>query len=393
MSKHWDTHENLYKLYIKDGLSISKIAQLYNCGKTNINNKLKKHGIKSRSSGDAAKMIHEYKWDNFENLSKLYINKKLSSYQIANIYNVSNNVILRKLKKHKIKIRTSNEYDIPEPTSYKWDTYDNLKHKYVELRMSLNSIAKLYNVSAWTISNRLKKHKIAIRSSAESIKLSCCVPKWANFHNLYNKYCNDKMSTTDIASLYNVTHRTVVRWLKEHNIKLRTWKEANAVYNNNRIESYHWNQKDNLYNKYVIKQMSATQIASLYDVSSQNILNRLREHNIPIRSRSEQSKLTSIRPEVKEKMAIAMNNKRKVSKLQELFYSLLTDINIKHYREYNDGPDDLELKIGGWNFDCRIHLKKHQLKKTIANLGNTLVTGWFLYTRLSKRCWNENTSG
>ena len=47
----------------------------------------------------------------------------------------------------------------------------------------------------------------------------------------------------------------------------------------------------------------------------------------------------------------------KVSSLDKLFYSILDDLNIKYYREYNDQPDDPQCQIGPYNFDCVIPRK------------------------------------
>ncbi len=45
---------------------------------------------------------------------------------------------------------------------------------------------------------------------------------------------------------------------------------------------------------------------------------------------------------------------KRVSKLQEVLYSILDDLNIEYYRERNDGQDDKECRIGPYSFDCVI---------------------------------------
>lgn len=58
--------------------------------------------------------------------------------------------------------------------------------------------------------------------------------------------------------------------------------------------------------------------------------------------------------EYKEKMAKAAANRPLVSRLATTFYSILDDLNVKYYREYNDKPHDEETKIGHYRFDCVI---------------------------------------
>ncbi len=45
---------------------------------------------------------------------------------------------------------------------------------------------------------------------------------------------------------------------------------------------------------------------------------------------------------------------KKVSKPQSLLYSILDDLGVKYFREYNDSQDDPECTIGPYSFDCVI---------------------------------------
>jgi len=59
-------------------------------------------------------------------------------------------------------------------------------------------------------------------------------------------------------------------------------------------------------------------------------------------------------PEYRQAMAKINANRPKVSNIQELLYSMLDDMGIKYYREYNDRIDDSETTIGPYHFDCVI---------------------------------------
>jgi len=55
-----------------------------------------------------------------------------------------------------------------------------------------------------------------------------------------------------------------------------------------------------------------------------------------------------------ERLSELRQKQSKVSKLQDILYSILDDLGIKYYREYNDRDDDPQCKIGPYNFDCVI---------------------------------------
>lgn len=59
-------------------------------------------------------------------------------------------------------------------------------------------------------------------------------------------------------------------------------------------------------------------------------------------------------PTFKQKMALVLANQPKVSNIQQLLYSMLDDLKVKYFREYNDRPDDKECQIGPYSFDCVI---------------------------------------
>ncbi len=101
----------LERLYLKEKLPTREIAKKFNCGKTTIENKMKKYGIPSRSISEAQKLVpreSKYKISKKE-LINLYVKQKLSTHQIAKRYRCSSSIISSKLKKHGIKARSVSE--------------------------------------------------------------------------------------------------------------------------------------------------------------------------------------------------------------------------------------------------------------------------------------------
>ena len=80
--------------------------------------------------------------------------------------------------------------------------------------------------------------------------------------------------------------------------------------------------------------------------------------------RNKMSKLSSERwndEDYRNKMSKAREHTYKVFNIQHILYSILDDLNIKYYREYNHKENDKETKIGPYSFDCVIPLKDKTL--------------------------------
>lgn len=58
--------------------------------------------------------------------------------------------------------------------------------------------------------------------------------------------------------------------------------------------------------------------------------------------------------EAKQKLALAQLAMPRVSSIQTILYSILDDLEIPHFREYQDHPADVECLIGPYSFDCVI---------------------------------------
>jgi GNAT superfamily N-acetyltransferase/DNA-binding ferritin-like protein (Dps family) len=59
-------------------------------------------------------------------------------------------------------------------------------------------------------------------------------------------------------------------------------------------------------------------------------------------------------PLFRHKMQIVLANMPKVSSAQTTLYSILDDLGVKYYREYNDGSDDTQCVIGPYHVDCLV---------------------------------------
>ncbi len=93
-------------------------------------------------------------------LRNLYLNKKLTTYNIADIYNCSQGTVWKRLKEFNIKTRSSwNKVDLPKT---------KLKDLYIKNRLSTWQIEKRLKISRGTIYRKLVEYDIQIRNLAQS---------------------------------------------------------------------------------------------------------------------------------------------------------------------------------------------------------------------------------
>jgi predicted DNA-binding protein YlxM (UPF0122 family) len=96
-------------------------------------------------------------------ISEMYMNN-ISLENIAKQFNVSTSIIRNRLKSNNVKIRDKNSKIIIE---------DNIKNKIIELyenHNSMSQISKITNYSTWIIGNILKENNINIRTKDDEFR-------------------------------------------------------------------------------------------------------------------------------------------------------------------------------------------------------------------------------
>lgn len=101
---------------------------------------------------------------------------------------------------------------------------------------------------------------------------------------LYNKYVHEKMSMSQIGSLFGISGQSISYWIYKYDIPVRCKSDACIVKYNIDIE------KDQLYKLYVGKLKSSREIAELLNCDHSTVLEYLHNYNIPVRSLSDAKK-------------------------------------------------------------------------------------------------------
>jgi len=106
-----------------------------------------------------------------------------------------------------------------------------LKNLYENKKLSISKIAKIYNCSYWFIWKKMKEYGIKARSLSDANKLNMLSHKINISKNTLQKlYVKRKIPVTKIAKMYKCHHKTILRKMKEFNIKSRSMPEAMTIY-------------------------------------------------------------------------------------------------------------------------------------------------------------------
>jgi len=203
-----------------------------------------------------------------DKLKKLYVDKKLSIGKIAKMFKCSKSTIWTKLCQYDIKIRTKSEankgkYRIKISKEVLRDLYTNKK-------LDTNEIARKFNCSTTTIVKRLHHHDIPIRRTRIDI----------THDRLADLYLGKKMTIYQIAKKFNCNEVTVFNRLKQYNIPIWRNELKKGQY---KVEI----PNDKLRDLYIDKGLTISEIKKRFNYSRTTLHKRLYRYGIPVRSVSE----------------------------------------------------------------------------------------------------------
>jgi len=210
---------DLETFYLKEKLPISKIAKKYKCSKNTICYWLIKYNIKQRTASESMKLFGNRKPINIskEKLNYLYKIKKLPISKIAEEFKCKNSTIIDRLRKYNI----TNEFSNNKMISIDKKT---LKKLYVNKKLGTYEIADIFGCCQATIWKKLKEFNIDRRTPQE---LNSNVPSKSLLKKLY---INNKLSTWEIEKRYRYSRSTIYRKLKEYKIKIRNRAQSHITY-------------------------------------------------------------------------------------------------------------------------------------------------------------------
>ena len=167
----------------------------------------------------------------------------------------------------------------------KLSDYDWMYDQYIIMKKNTVQIGKELICDTHTINNYLKKHNISIRNRVEAQGISKeLLDKLNDKTWLYDQYITLNKSAAQLSEELECSCTTIYNYLKKYDIIIRTNSEANGI-SKEVLDSL--NDKQWLYNQYIIMKKSTVQLGEELHCSSITINNYLKKYNIPIRHGSE----------------------------------------------------------------------------------------------------------
>jgi len=156
-------------------------------------------------------------------LRREYVDERASTYEIGKNLGISRKTAYRWLKEDGIEIRDLSKINLPD--GFTKPLKKELRRMYVDKRMSTTDIAKKLGVSHTTIRKWLGNYSIKKRDSSEArLAEGISMPSKEKLEQLY---VNEKKSAERIAKELGVCYTTVFNWLKRHDIPTRPSSQKN----------------------------------------------------------------------------------------------------------------------------------------------------------------------
>lgn len=162
---------------------------------------------------------------------------------------------------------------------------------YYDQQLSLTEVGKILKVTSTQVLWYMNRYGMPRRTRSEAgTKLD--IPKT----ELERLYLIEKHSAGEIAQKYNTFTVTITRKLKKYNIPLRSLSESrilwgNVKYNGSSPSLKFKITRDTLEELYSTKHYTSNEIAKMYNVSTSTVLDALSRYKIPVRSASETMKI------------------------------------------------------------------------------------------------------
>ncbi len=263
----------LIREYQNKHRSSKDIAEELGTNQFNILRWMKKEGIKARSISESM-LPPNLKIPSKEELEDFYVKQRKSTIKIAEKYGVSNYTVSKWLKDVGIAIRNNSERHFK--LGGRIPSEDELRRDYLDNWMNQKDLGGKYGVSSPTIRNWLRKFNISIRNQAEAKRPEDFISP--SKEQLERLYIEEEKTVREIAENLGISKHSVFDLLEKNGIEKR-----DRISKINRLKL----AKKILENMYLTQGKSPKTIGKEIGVSAPTVINWLCEYNIPLKSMSE----------------------------------------------------------------------------------------------------------
>lgn len=205
--------EEIIRLYVEGGQSVSKIARRLGVGESIVYSRLKANGIERRNPGE-----YRTRPLDDEEVIRLYTVERRYMAEIAQALGVSVGAVRRRLLARGVPLRTRSE-NLRMPLDE-----DEIVRLYVQEHKSTTEIGRLLGVDRSVILNRLVRLGVERRTSGEAHRLSL------DDSEIVRLYVDERMSTVEIAHRLGTNDVTILKRLRACGVERRSRSESMIIY-------------------------------------------------------------------------------------------------------------------------------------------------------------------
>jgi DNA-binding CsgD family transcriptional regulator len=348
------------------GISFSSFCKKHGHTLSAVSKVAKKHGISSLSTAHKKKELPD------NELYKDYVvGVSLDALHIK--HNVSVECIKRHLRNvdPKIHLRTMDEAKRCDELNDR-DILYGLMDKY-----SLRQIAKRLNTRVGTVQAAVRRLGLTDRVRNQEVEISK--------EELYDLYVIRNLSLTQISDGYCGSPATLSRKLREFGI---TPKPAHGLPRPSKHPKL--NDKEWMYNIYVVERKSMGWIAAIVGTTIGNISNHLRKHEIPVRTKHECYKDLRIKQSKRGVVKTLWGKFKISSKLEKQFLRSLPHViqsvkrepitlsfeGMSYTPDFEVGNEYVEIKPRGWMEKAGVDRQKYLKQFVVAKNNNISIKYW-----------------
>jgi transposase len=267
---HWELlspeqEKEIIKQY-QENIPSTKIAENFGINKGRVIRILRRENIEIKSPGSYFKLLNEAQE---KQILKLY-SKGLSISEIGRRYEVDQGVINKILVNHNIEKRDPGIYHRKFTKAQEQEIID----LYINKKLSVNKIAGKFKVEFRTISKIMKDNNIKVLTSKDMKKLT---PEQEQ--EMINLYWRSGYSTHQLAEKYNISRTSVKRIFVRNDVQITDIRQTKASSIKRKINESQYPKIISLYKG----GLTQAEVSKLYDVGEETIRKILRKNNVAAR--------------------------------------------------------------------------------------------------------------
>ncbi|MFB6233450.1 MAG: helix-turn-helix domain-containing protein [Haloarculaceae archaeon] len=254
----WHDPDKLSELYQNKELSVSEIADRFDCSESTVRRWLNTFGIKSNE---------DKPWTNKNILEELYIDEEMTSEEVSQELDCSKSTIIHWL----------NKFDISRDEKPPLWRYEGvLRTLYLENDWTVKEIADELGGYKRTIRTWLNRHDINQSDTDDEDS------RYRDENVMRRMYVDKEMSVTEISEKLDCHHSTISRWLARHNIQTRTPSDVSHRLIQKEAENNDqpYDNVEYLKHLYTEENMSVVEISRDLNCSQQTIRTRLHKFGL-----------------------------------------------------------------------------------------------------------------